>query len=96
MGSSGFSPKGVNVEERTELSYAQAVARLDAILERIERGEVDIDELSQLVAEAADLVALLRRKILAAEMQIKTITERLEREEPLAEEKGPPEEEVPF
>lgn len=85
------------MEERTELSYAQAVARLDEILEKIERGEVDIDELSHLVAEAAGLVALLRRKITAAEMQIKTITERLEREEELpAEEKGPPEEEVPF
>lgn len=85
------------MEERTELSYTQAVARLDAILERIERGEVDIDELSQLVAEAASLVALLRKKITAAEMQIKTITERLEREEEVPlEEKPPPEEEVPF
>lgn len=75
-----------------EMSYTQAVARLDEILERIERGEVDIDELSQLVAEAADLVTLLRKKITAAEIQIRTITERLEREEG---EKGP-EEEVPF
>lgn len=43
------------------------------------------------MAEAAELVALLRRKITAAEMQIRTITERLERPE-----EGPPEEEVPF
>lgn len=85
------------MEERTELTYAQAVARLDEILARIERGEVDIDELSQLVAEAADLVALLRKKITKAEIQIKTITERLEHEEAVTlEEKSPPEEEVPF
>ncbi len=84
------------MEERAELKYAQAVARLDEILEKIERGEVDIDELSQLVAEAADLVTLLRKKITAAEMQIKTITERLEREEAFPEEGGPKEEEVPF
>jgi exodeoxyribonuclease VII small subunit len=77
------------VQDRIELSYAQAAARLDEILEKIERGEVDIDELSQLVAEAADLVTLLRKKITAAEMQIKTITERLEREEALPEEEGP-------
>ncbi len=82
------------MDERTDLRYAEAVARLDAILERIERGEVDIDELSQLVAEAANLISLLRKKITAAEMQIRTITERLEREEE-AEEKPPPEE-VPF
>lgn len=85
------------MEERTELKYSQAVARLDEILEKIERGEVDIDELSQLVAEAADLVTLLRKKITAAEMQIKTITERLEREEEtVPEEEGPKEDEVPF
>lgn len=83
------------MEERTELSYTQAVQRLDGILEKIERGEVDIDELSQLVAEAADLIALLRRKITAAETQIKTITERLEREEGLPAEE-PKEDEVPF
>jgi exodeoxyribonuclease VII small subunit len=84
------------VQDRIELSYAQALARLDEILEKIERGKVDIDELSQLVAEAADLVTLLRKKITAAEMQIKTITERLEREKALPEEEGPKEDEVPF
>lgn len=84
------------MEEKTELSYARAVARLDEILEKIERGDVDIDELSQLVAEAAELVTLLRKKITAAEMQIKTITERLEREEEASQEETPPEEEVPF
>ncbi len=83
------------MQEKSELSYAQAAARLDEILEKIERGEVDIDELSQLVAEAADLVTLLRKKITAAEMQIKTITERLEREEALPQE-APKEDEVPF
>lgn len=82
-------------QEKTEPTYAQAVARLDEILEKIERGEVDIDELSQLVAEAAGLVTLLRKKIIAAEMQIKTITERLEREEELPPE-APFGEEVPF
>lgn len=84
------------MEEKTELSYARAVARLDEILEKIERGDVDIDELSQLVAEAAELVTLLRKKITAAEMQIRTITERLEREEEAPQEETPPEEEVPF
>ncbi|MGB9757749.1 MAG: exodeoxyribonuclease VII small subunit [Candidatus Bipolaricaulaceae bacterium] len=84
------------MEERHEPSYGQAVARLDEILEKIERGDVDIDELSQLVAEAADLVTLLRKKITAAEMQIKTIAERLEREGEAPAEGAGPEEEVPF
>lgn len=75
-----------------ELSYGEAAARLEEILGRIEEGKVDIDELSGLVAEAAGLVALCRGKIHAAEMQVKTITEQLERD--LTEEDdGPPDDE---
>jgi len=65
-----------------ELSYGEAAARLEDILSRIEEGKVDIDELSGLVAEAASLVALCRGKIHAAEIQVKTITEQLERDLP--------------
>ena len=43
-----------------ELSCGQAAARLEEILGQIEEGKVDIDELSGLVAEAAQLVALCR------------------------------------
>ena len=63
-----------------EPSYGEAAARLEEILQRIEDGKVDIDELSGLVAEAAGLVALCRTKIHAAEVQVKTITEQLERD----------------
>jgi len=65
-----------------ELSYGEAAARLEEILGRIEEGKVDIDELSGLVAEAAGLVALCRGKIHAAEVQVKMITEQLERDIP--------------
>ena len=85
------------MEQGAELSYAQAVKRLDEILERIERGEVDIDELSALVEEAANLVSLCRKKLTQAEMQVKRITERLERETEETPQEVPPEEgEVPF
>jgi len=69
-------------------SYTEAVVRLDEILGLIEEGDVDIDALSGLVAEAAKLVTLCRTKITAAEVQVKEITERLEREvtEPTKEE----------
>ncbi len=64
-----------------EPSYGEAAARLDEILRTIEDGEVDIDHLSGLVREAAELVQLCRKKIQAAEIQVKTIAEQLEREE---------------
>jgi exodeoxyribonuclease VII small subunit len=60
-------------------SYGQAARRLEEILARIEEGAVDIDELSGLVEEAAGLVTLCRNKIQAAEIQVRTITEQLER-----------------
>jgi exodeoxyribonuclease VII small subunit len=63
-----------------EISYGQAAERLEEILRKIEEGQVDIDELSGLVSEAATLVTLCRRKIQAAEVQVKTITEQLERD----------------
>ena len=65
-----------------ELSYGKAAQRLEEILARIEEGEVDVDELSGLVREAAGLVTLCRDKIQAADTQVKTITEQLERETP--------------
>ena len=67
---------------KVEASYGEAAERLDAILTKIEEGEVDIDELSGLVEEAAGLVALCRDKIRAAEVKVRTITEQLERESP--------------
>ena len=72
-----------------QLSYGQAAARLEEILGQIEEGKVDIDELSGLVAEAAQLVALCRGKIHAAEVQVETITEQLERDLPADDEGGP-------
>ncbi len=65
-----------------DLSYGQASTRLEEILRKIEEGQVDIDELSGLVKEAAELVTLCREKIHAAEVQVKQITEQLERDAP--------------
>ncbi len=71
-----------------EMQYGQAAKRLEEILGKIEEGQVDIDELSGLVGEAAGLVTLCRKKIEAAETQVKKITEQLEREVPEAPSTG--------
>ena len=62
--------------------YGEAAKRLEEILGKIEEGQVEIDELSDLVREAAGLVTLCRDKIQAAEIQVKSITEQLERDLP--------------
>jgi exodeoxyribonuclease VII small subunit len=69
-----------NAKPAPEPSYGDAAKRLEEILRKIEEGEVDIDELSGLVREAAELVTLCRKKIQAAEVQVSQITEQLERE----------------
>ncbi|MDH3627445.1 MAG: exodeoxyribonuclease VII small subunit [Acidobacteriota bacterium] len=67
-------------KKTTEPGYSAASSRLDEILTLIEDGDVDIDELSGLVEEAAQLVALCRKKIQAAEVKVASITEQLERD----------------
>jgi len=67
--------------KKKEPSYGEAAGRLDEILAKIEEGEVDVDQLSGLVGEAAELVTLCRDKIQAAQMQVRAITEQLERDE---------------
>ena len=69
-------------KKTNDLSYGQAAERLEEILGTIEEGGVDVYALSGLVKEAAELVTLCRGKIRAAEVQVKTITEQLERDVP--------------
>jgi len=84
--SSSKKPK----KEDAALSYADAVGRLDTILADLEEGRVDIDGLSALVAEAAELLALCRAKIQDAEVQVTRITEKLEGTEEQSSEEEPP------
>jgi exodeoxyribonuclease VII small subunit len=86
---------GKKTNKPTGPSYGDAAGRLEEILGRIEDGEVDIDELSGLVSEAAGLVTLCRDKIHAAEIQVKTITEQLERDAEPSGDDDRPADEVP-
>jgi exodeoxyribonuclease VII small subunit len=53
-----------------ELSYAEAVAELEAILKRIEMADVDVDTLSSAVERAAELLKLCRTRIEKAETRV--------------------------
>ena len=84
------------VKGAKEPTYGEAAERLEEILKKIEDGAVDIDELSGLVREAAELVTLCRSKIRAAEIQVKTITEQLERDAETASDDDDLDEEEPL
>lgn len=63
-----------------ELRYAEALAELEAILDEIEKDEVDLDDLGERVERAAHLIQVCRGKIERAEMQVKRIVEGLEQD----------------
>jgi exodeoxyribonuclease VII small subunit len=50
--------------------YAEAIAELEQILERLERTDVDVDVLAEQVRRAAELIAFCRDRIGAARLQI--------------------------
>ncbi len=67
--------------EEKEIKYGEAMKQLEAILKKIEKEEVDIDELSSCVKEAASLIKICKKKIQATSVEVKKVVESLEQEE---------------
>jgi len=67
-------------EANEEISYSQATERLEEILDALERGEVDIDELAIKVKEAAKLLKLCKDKIERTQMEVEEVAQHLENE----------------
>lgn len=59
-------------------SYNDAVEKLRLIVSEIERGDLDVDLLSEKVAEASRLVKFCKEKLLKADEEVKKILESLE------------------
>ncbi len=60
--------------------YQEAMEELDAILQAIEREDVDIDELSGKVERAADLVRICRERIRTTEERVQGVVKTLAKE----------------
>ena len=58
--------------------YNESVEKLRTIVAEIERGELDIDELSQKVKEASRLIQLCKEKLFKADEEVKKILEELQ------------------
>ena len=59
------------------MRYKEALRELEEILEEIEAEEVDLDDLGDKVARAAQLIGVCREKIERAEVEIKRIVDGL-------------------
>jgi exodeoxyribonuclease VII small subunit len=60
-----------------DYTYTQAMQRLEAILAQLEEGSASVDTLSELVKEAAALVALCREKLRTTEEEVQKAFEGL-------------------
>jgi exodeoxyribonuclease VII small subunit len=67
--------------EPASLGYAEAVAELDRILTRLDSPQLDIDELGDDVARAAELIAICRDRIDSARMRVAEIVADLDGDE---------------
>lgn len=77
MGRAMTKPEPRSVTEEPA-SYGEAAAELETILERIEHGRADLDELSEQVGRAADLIRFCRDRIDGTEMKVRKVIEQLE------------------
>lgn len=57
--------------ENENLSYDKALARIEEIVNKLEAGEEGIDQLSEMVKEAAKLVNFCKNKLRMTEDEIK-------------------------
>jgi exodeoxyribonuclease VII small subunit len=63
---------------KKEKSYNEAIAELKSILARIEKEEMDVDDLSAEVKKASELIALCRGKLFKADEELKNVLKDLE------------------
>lgn len=57
----------------TQPTYTEAMARLEAIVHKIESGEMDVDSLTEQLQEAKKLVELCRQRLTTIDDEVKKI-----------------------
>jgi exodeoxyribonuclease VII small subunit len=62
-----------------EPGYAEAFEELQAILADLERGEIDVDDLSVKVKRAAELIGFCRKRLADVEVEVKKVLEPMEK-----------------
>ena len=69
-------------EALASLKYGEARDRLETLLESLERNEVDLDDLSDKVKEAAGLIRVLNDKLLRTKTEVEKVLADVEEEAP--------------
>ena len=61
-----------------KISYAAAVAELEAIAVELEQPDVDVDVLAERVARAAELITLCRERIASTRLDVERVVAGLD------------------
>ena len=61
-----------------DLTYGEAMTQIEEILEKIEAGELDVDELTEKVKKVANLLEVCKKKLKTTETEIQKVIEGLE------------------
>ena len=62
------------------IKYKEAVQELNSTLEELESENIDVDEVSQKVKKAVDLIKVCRDKIDKTEMEVRKIVKEFDQE----------------
>jgi exodeoxyribonuclease VII small subunit len=65
---------------KKNLTYAEAVGNIEEILQQIETGELDVDELAEKVKQASELLKLCKGKLFQTEREIEKILKDMDGE----------------
>ena len=59
-------------------SYSEAIAEIDEILQQIETGELDVDQLAAKVKQASELLILCKSKLFSTSREIEQVLKEME------------------
>lgn len=68
-------------KKKDSLKYGEARDRLEEILKEIEGNEVDVDDLSERVKEAAELIQLCRKKLQKTRLEVEKVVAEMDLDE---------------
>jgi len=65
---------------KADLTYKKAISEIEAILEKIENDELDVDELSKNVKKVAELIQFCKNKLHTTEQEVQKIIDDMDSE----------------
>jgi exodeoxyribonuclease VII small subunit len=62
-------------------TYSEAIAAIDEILQQIETGELDVDEMAAKVKQASELLKLCKAKLFSTSNEIEKVLKDMDKEQ---------------